>query len=79
MGTLAWELSLGNFRLGTFAWELSLGNFVWKLSFGNFRLAPQAWGTGLLRPGEPADGNRGNPGAPSFLPPLKMLNKNPSR
>ena len=44
----------------TDTWEL-------KISLGNFRLATfapgsQAWETGLLRPGEPADGNWRNPG-----------------
>ena len=46
-----------------------------EISPGNFRLgtlAPgsQAWGTRLLRLGEPAGGNRGNPGGLSPLPGL---------
>ena len=52
----------------TDTWEL-------KILLGNLRMrtfAPgsQAWGTGLLRLGEPADSNWGNPGGPSFLPAL---------
>ena len=52
----------------TDTWEL-------EISLGNFRmghLAPgsQSWGTGLLRLGEPAGGNWGNPGGPSPLPGL---------
>ena len=58
-------------------WSGDDTDLTWELviSLGNFRLgtlAPgsQAWGTGLLRLGEPAGGNRGNPGAPSPLPAL---------
>ena len=43
MGTLAWELAFGNFRLGAFAWELSLGNFAYTFSLGNFSLGTFAW------------------------------------
>jgi hypothetical protein len=72
---VAWDISLGNFRLGSFAWELSLGTFrlgtfAWDLSLGNFRLgnwAPEAGGTGLLRLGEPTDGYRGNPGGAAVI------------
>ena len=43
MGTFAWELSLGLFRLEICGWDLWLGN----LRLGSF-----AWGAGLLRLGE---------------------------
>ena len=53
LGTFAWDLSLGDFRLGLLAWELfSLGIFC----LGSW--GPEAGGTGLLRLGEPADGSR---------------------
>ena len=45
-----------------------LGNWTFRL--GTLAPGSQAWGTGLLRPGEPADGNWGHPGAPSSLPAL---------
>ena len=45
-----------------------LGN--WRFRLGTLAPGSQAWGTGLLRLGEPADGNWGNPGAPSSLPAL---------
>ena len=65
VGTFASELLLGIFCMGTFArvgfrLDFLLGNFPWELSFGNFRLGSEAWGTGLLRPGEPANRPRGN-------------------
>ena len=39
MPSLAWDLSLGSYRLGSFAWDSSLGNFrlemfPWDVSFG---------------------------------------------
>ena len=53
-------------KTDTWELEISLGNF----RMGTFAPGSQAWGTGLLRLGEPADGNWGNPGAPSPLPAL---------
>ena len=42
MGTLAWELSVGNFSLESLSWELLLGDFAWKCSFGAFGLGTSA-------------------------------------
>ena len=72
LGTFAWELSLGHFRLETrlvtFAWELSLGNFrlemfAWEFELGDFRLGTFAWEIsfghfrlGTLAPGSQAWG-----------------------
>ena len=49
MGSFAWELSLGIFRLGAFVWnrplrKIRLDMFAWDLSFGILRL-----GTFVLR------------------------------
>ena len=59
MGTLAWELWLGNFSLGSLAWDLRLG-------------MSEAWGTGLLRLGEPAAGAGGTRGAGGHDRVIKM-------
>jgi hypothetical protein len=45
---LVWDHSLDNFRLGSFAWELSLGIFrleasAWELLLDSFRLGSFAW------------------------------------
>ena len=45
-------------KTDTWELEISLGNF----RMGIFAPGSQAWGSELLRPGEPADGNRGNRG-----------------
>ena len=50
-------------KTDTWELEISLGNF----RLGHFAPGSQAWGTGLLRLGEPANGNWGNPGGPAPL------------
>ena len=72
MGTLAWELELGNFGSGTLAWDVCLGNFslgslAWELWVGNFGLRSLAWKLWLkdLRLGASKGNQAGGIGLPA--------------
>ena len=73
MGTLAWELWLGNFGLGTLAQELWLGNLglgscTWDLSLRLFRLGSSAKGDWARKARGKSGGTLGEPACTVVFP-----------
>ena len=78
MGTVAWELWLGNFSLGTLTENFSLGTLAWELWLGISGWGCEAWGTGLLRiAGEPPEDCGGTRLSGDRQLVLKNFSKNP--